>query len=267
MTAADINFAWNMARSGWLAATRDRGARIAMLISYAVITLAFGFLLYSVDFKGTLKNAPTAQQMVWYFLTIEIVLMTYQSFRSSMVNRIYTGQTMFEMGYPRPLWQIYIPYMMGAGMHNALLLTAGAFVIGSVITQAAPPLTAGWVLLPYTVFMSILLYTGFTLFLVFATLRWRLGNSFQYMLNKFFFLLGGIVVPPILFPGLWGEIIPLLPFNAFLFGGAMPQLWGSSAFMPLSLLLQPLWLIIFFWTTWRFARRTMRRLQESGEGS
>lgn len=216
---------------GWLAITSARrrdllfGALFSSLL-ISVITATLAFLWVAALPDGQSIEGYDAVAMVWYIAVAEAVVNGVdQRLMIRIGEDLRRGDLTVELLRPVTLVWMLMSREVGRSIARfALSLPACCAVAWLVV--GPPPSWIGLALLaitgPLAVIVQMLIVIGAS-----ASALW-LGDSTAawFVLQKLVFLLGGMLLPLEFWPGIWADVLTVLP-------------WASTAYVPAHLAVQP----------------------------
>jgi ABC-2 type transport system permease protein len=254
---------------GWLALTSARrrdliwGALFSsMLIS--IITATLGFLWIAALPDGQSIEGYDAISMVWYIAFAEAAVNGVdQRLMVRLGDDLRRGDMTIELLRPVTLVWMVMSREIGRSIARFALSLPACCAVAWVLV-GPPPSWVGLATLavtgPLAVLVQMLLVLGATssaLWIGDTTAAW-------FVLQKLVFLAGGMLLPLEFWPGIWGDVLTVLP-------------WASTAYIPAHLAVDPsggrvlelvglqvAWIVVLLFATAAAWARGERRLMTVG---
>jgi ABC-2 type transport system permease protein len=218
---------------GWLAITSARRRDLlwsavfsSMLIS--IITATLGLLWVAALPDGQSIRGYDAVAMVWYIAVAEAVVNGVdQRLMVRLGDELRRGDLTVELLRPVTLVWMIMSREVGRSIARFVLSLPACCLVAWLIA-GPPPSAIGLLTLvvtgPLAVVVQMLLVIGATssaLWIGDTTAAW-------FVLQKLVFLAGGMLLPLEFWPGIWGDVLTILP-------------WASTAYVPAHLAVDPSW--------------------------
>ncbi len=216
---------------GWLAFTSARRRDLlwsalfsSMLISIITATLAFLWIAALPD--GQSIRGYDALKMVWYIAVAEAAVNGVdQRLMVRLGDDLRRGDMTTELLRPVTLVWMVMSREVGRSIARFVLSLPACLLVAWAIA-GPPPSWLGLAMLavtgPLAVIVQMLLVLGATssaLWIGDTTAAW-------FVLQKLVFLAGGMLLPLEFWPGIWGDVLMVLP-------------WASTAYVPAHLAVAP----------------------------
>lgn len=239
------------------------------LVGRSLMIIPFMWIFYQlwqVTFAaaGTTEiNGLTVRSTLWYLMLAETIELSRPRLGNTISDAVKDGSIAYILSKPYDFLLYHYSTSMGETIFRAVLnaLFGGAVVWWLV---GAPPDAFGWPLVVITVFgawtlnFCIAAMIGLSAFVVEDI------SAFQWIYQKFAFILGGLLIPLDFYPGWLQAIAKTLPFSSMLYGPARlfvePSLsaFGATFGLQLAWILSLGLLLIFFY------RRSLSYLTVNG---
>jgi ABC-2 type transport system permease protein len=216
---------------GWLAitSTRRRDVIVAALFSsllIAIITATLGFLWIAALPDGQSIAGYDAVSMVWYIAVAEAAVNGVdQRLMVRIGEDLQRGDLTVELLRPVTMVWMLVSREIGLGIARFAVSLPACCAVAWLIAGPPPSWTGLALLLvtgPLAVVVQLLivvLCSSSALWLGDTTAAW-------FVLQKLVFLAGGMLLPLEFWPGIWGDVLVLLP-------------WASTAYVPAHLAVAP----------------------------
>jgi ABC-2 type transport system permease protein len=239
------------------------------LVGRSLMIIPFMWIFYQlwqVTFAAagsTEINGLTVRSTLWYLMLAETIELSRPRLGNTISDAVKDGSIAYILSKPYNFLLYHYSTSMGETIFRAVLnaLFGGAVVWWLV---GPPPDVFGWPLVVITVFgawtlnFCIAAMIGLSAFIVEDI------SAFQWIYQKFAFILGGLLIPLDFYPGWLQAIAKALPFSSMLYGPARlfvePSLsaFGATFGLQLAWILSLGLLLVFFY------RRSLSYLTVNG---
>lgn len=184
-------------------------------IFFFVIMLIFLYLwsaIFSGD--GTKIDGFTLESMIWYLLVTETIALSGSRYYAEISRDVKTGNVAYMLNKPYN----YVIYQFANQFAKVLLNLVKHGILAVIIglLYVGPLLGFKLISLPMII-MAVLLGSAIDFFINFAlalTAFWVEENMpFRWIYQKLVFVLGGMLLPIDMFPGMVKDIARWLPFS------------------------------------------------------
>ena len=213
-------------------ACRERGDVYGRVVFFAVILGVFSSLWRAAAEAG-LPTAIEPRALVWYLAVTEWIVLSAPQIHVDIQEAIRAGDVVYRLGRPVSYVVAELAATFGVLAVRLPLLGLTAFLCAFAFTGWIPPADALAIVVPFGVAAAALLaalhvWIGLLAF-------WLHDVSPVYWVSqKLLFVLGGLMLPLEVYPGVIQRIAAFTPFPALLAGPASFMLSNGSA-MPATL--------------------------------
>lgn len=239
------------------------------LLGRSLIILPFMWIfhqLWQVTFAaaGTDRiNGLTVATTLWYLMLAETIELSRPRLGNTISDAVKDGSIAYILSKPYDFLLYHYSSSMGETVFRAVLnaLLGGALVW---LLVGPPPQAFGWPLVAVTIFgawtlnFCIAAMIGLSAFVVEDI------SAFQWIYQKFAFILGGLLIPLDFYPEWLQTIARALPFSAMVYGPARLFVEPSLSAFATTFGMQLAWiaglslLLVFFY------RRSLAHLTVNG---
>jgi len=213
-------------------ARRERGELYGRVLFFAVILGVFSSLWRAVAEAG-MPLAASPKALVWYLAITEWILLSVPPVFLEIQEAIRRGDVAYRLG--RPASYLMSEFAIGLGLLTLRLPLMGitAFVCAFAFTGWIPPLQVFARVVPFGVLAAALLTA---LYLGIGLLAFWLQDisPVYWVWQKAMFVLGGLMLPLTLYPGVVQTLAKMTPFPTMLAWPASFVL-GPGAVRPVAL--------------------------------
>jgi ABC-2 type transport system permease protein len=213
---------------------------------------------------ATTLGGFTLSQMLWYLALTESVMLSRPRDAIRIDEEVRTGQLAYQL--TRPYSYLLYRFMMMCGERLP------RFIVTLVIAGALATLFSGGVgvswrgalaglpVLALALTIDYLFVLGIGLLAFWA----EDTSSFLFIYDRFLMILGGMMLPLTLLPGVLEQIANVLPFSAIVYAPASVFVAPGSADVFALVLRQGVWLLVAAALSGMLFRYAVRRLQTNG---
>lgn len=253
---------------GWLAVTsaRRRDLVVAALFSsllIAIITATLGLLWVAALPDGQTIKGYDAVDMVWYLAIAEAVVNGVdQRLMVRLGEQMRRGDLTIELLRPVTMVWMVVSREVGLGIARFALSLPACCLVAWLIAGPPPDAAALATLVvtgPLAVFVQMLIVIACS-----SSAMW-LGDTTAawFVLQKLVFLAGGMLLPLEFWPGIWGDVLVLLPWASTAYVPAHLAVMPDAARTLLLVALQVGWVVVLLGATSASWRRGERALVEA----
>jgi ABC-2 type transport system permease protein len=199
-------------------ACRERGDVYGRVVFFAVILGVFSSLWRAAAEAG-LPTAIEPRALVWYLAVTEWIVLSTPQIHLDIQEAIRAGDVVYRLGRPVSYVGAELAATFGVLAVRLPLLGLTAFLCAFAFTGWIPPVRAFAIVVPFGVAAAALLaalhvWIGLLAF-------WLHDVSPVYWVSqKLLFVLGGLMLPLEVYPGVIQRIAAFTPFPALLAGPA-----------------------------------------------
>lgn len=199
-------------------ASRERGELYGRVVFFAVILGVFSSLWRAVAEAG-MPVAAEPRALVWYLAVTEWIVLSAPPIHLEIQEAIRRGDVVYRLG--RPASYVIAEFAAGLGLLavRAPLLGLTAFLCAFAFTGWIPPLRALATVVPFGLAGAALM-TALHLWIGLLAFWLQDVAPVYWVWQKLMFVLGGLMLPLELYPGLVQRIAAFTPFPVLLGGPA-----------------------------------------------
>ncbi len=261
-----LSSCFSFVQIGWNKSLQEKALIGVQLITYTVIMVVFSSIFLITPFEELPGSiALNANIMIWYMVVTELVLISggahiFQNVRHEVLG----GQFASSLQRPKSYFLIKIWTIAGENIIRLIAFLLSGILLGIYFTWLFP---YSWIQL---LFLLPSLYLGT---IIAGAMFCALGlievwgpyaRPAMWIVQKFLFLLGGLILPLRLYPE-WVQFLAwLTPFPSILNIPAKIVFAPSSSEMALGLLVQVFWLCLIIGICLIVQHRAYQKLLRNG---
>ncbi len=254
------------ARLGFRQAMAEKAAVAGHLFLLAIIVLSYSNIYRMLPAEKLAANGTDSAAMTWYLTAVEYVLFCASYYWRETQNDIQSGQIMFHLLRPCPMWILKMGEWSGQYVARALVMLLPTLLIAAY-ASGKPELALNFLWSLVTVMpLAAAIYLGMN-FIVGASSLWLgYAEPVWWICQKFLFFFGALLFPLALYPEILRDATWLTPFPAVM---AASGWWISPAGMPPLLLcvaIQAAWTLATLLAVAGMTRMMSRRILNGGGG-
>ena len=164
-------------------------------------------------------NGLTVHNMIWYFMMAETLELGRPRINRTISEQVKNGEVAYILNKPYN----FILYHFSAGLGDGIVRMSLNLIVGSAVAwilAGAPPPLLGWLMALVTMIGAWILHFCFMALIGLAAFVVEETNSFEWIYQKFVFILGGFLLPLDMFPEWLQKIAYALPFPYMMYAPA-----------------------------------------------
>lgn len=180
------------------------------------------FQLWQVTFRASaadVLNGLTLRDMMWYLLLAETLELGRPRLSRLIAQQVKDGSIAYLLNKPYN----FILYQLSSGLGESLPRMGMLFIIGSgigCVMAGPPPELAHWPIAFLALAGAWLLHFLFNTIIGLAAFVSEEVAPFEWIYQKFAFVLGGMLIPLDFYPAWLQEVSRSLPFAYMMYGPA-----------------------------------------------
>jgi ABC-2 type transport system permease protein len=217
---------------------------------------------YSTTTNGELGGL-TLNQMLWYLMLAESIELSRPRFARSIADAVKDGSIAYLLNKPYN----FLLYQMGVSAGDTVLRMAMNLVFGSTLVWAMvgpPPSPKGYPFVIIAMAGSWLINYCITCLIGLTAFVTEEVAPFEWIYQKFIFILGGMMIPLDLYPTWLQNISKALPFPYMMYGPSKLFVTPSFEFFIRLLIIQIFWIALLGLSLMLTYRSGIRRLAING---
>ena len=249
---------------GWRQAREQRIGLAGQCTLYVIVLAIFWKLWNATPLRELGAAAPSAAELVWYLVVTEWIVFACGARYREVEADILSGA--IESGLPRPLPYalVTIARWIGFTAFQTVVLIAVGSACGWWLTGTLPVALPVLPWLALSLVLAILLTLLCHLQLGYVAIWLRSSAPAFWVWQKLLFVLGGLLIPLPLYPGLLEVAAKASPFASMLYAPASLILDSSVGHAGRVLGAQLFWIAVLAWCAWAVDRRAIRHLVRVG---
>lgn len=258
MTRFDLSALWHLFVLGWRAQWAGRAILSGAMVVLGLLIVMWGFLWMRVDPETLAGYGLDSATMIWYFAAAEVVIFAGGYLHREIIADVREGRVAASLTRPAPYPALALAQAAGECALRFAVFAGGAVVFAFVMTGGAMPSLSALALLflPVSMALACGIWMLAMVAVGIATLWVAASEPIFWIVQKFMFLFGGLVIPVSALPGVMKAIGWASPFPAMLYAPASFLIDGSAAHIGAMLAVQIFWLGMAVWgvaALWRAA--------------
>jgi ABC-2 type transport system permease protein len=213
MAAAFAKYA-AFARIAAVRARRERGELYGRVVFFAVILGVFSSLWRAVGEAG-MPVAADPKALVWYLAATEWILLSAPPLHFEIQEAIRRGDVVYQLGRPASYVGAELAAGLGLVAARAPLLGLTAIVCAFAFTAWTPPLGALVLVVPFGL-VACALITALHLLIGLLAFWLQDVSPVYWVWQKLMFVLGGLMLPVVLYPDFIRQAAAFTPFPTLL---------------------------------------------------
>ncbi len=238
-----------------------RGLFIALII---FIFFNLWSVIYREGGSGILSFSLVT--LIWYLAMSESA--ANGSMSTDLVRKISEGIQTGDIAYTLNRPYNFMIYQFAYSMGTNTLVTVVVFAFTGIASYLlVGPLQINMIAVPFVIISIVLaLVLGFLMNFAIGILAFWFEEvrSVRWINEKFIFVLGGMLVPINLFPGVLRQIALLLPFSYMSYAPAYLMVNFSLPFFIQSVLMQLMWIAVYAVVAYGMYRKGIKRVSTNG---
>jgi ABC-2 type transport system permease protein len=205
----------------------------------------------------------TFQDTIWYLMMTESILLSKPRLPRQIAQTVKDGSIAYLLNKPYN----YLLYHVATGLADSLISLVFYVIIGGAVTWVLvgpPPPAFGYPLVLVAVLLGWLIDFCFAFLIGLAAFVSEDVSAFEWIYQKFLFILGGMLIPLDFFPGWLRTISTLTPFAYSMYAPARLFVDPTLERFLSVLLGQAGWLLVLGTLVTVVYRRGMRWLTVNG---
>jgi ABC-2 type transport system permease protein len=218
---------------------------------------------YSELGRSTLGGL-TLGQMLWYLAITESIILSRPRDSVRMDEEVRTGQLAYQLARPYNFVLYRFAQIMGERLPRFLITLVAAAALATVFSGE---IGASWRgLLAGVPVLALALTLDFFIVLAISLLAFWTEDTtaFLFIYDRFLMILGGMLLPLELFPGVLEAVARALPFPAVIYAPARTFVAPDAELLAATLAHQVIWLVAAGLVAGWFFGYAVRRLQANG---
>ena len=224
------------------------------------------FQLWRVTFAASGSNSLnglTLHDTIWYLLLAETLELGRPRVSRTISDQVKDGSIAYLLNKPYQ----FLLYELNNGLGESLPRMAMLFVVGGALVwvmAGPPPNLLNWPLAILALAGAWLLHFCTGALIGLAAFVAEEVSPFEWIYQKFVFILGGMLIPIDFYPGWLQAIARILPFSYMMYGPARLFVEPNLQLFIQILLGQAIWLLVLGGSLGLAFSRGMRRLAING---
>lgn len=203
------------------------------------------------------------REMLWYLMLAETIELSKPRLINAISSQVKDGSIAYILNKPYNFLLYHLSVSLGDSAIRAVLNT---FFGGAIVwvMMGSPPGVTGWLMALVGIFGAWLLHFCINAMIGLAAFVTEEVAPFEWIYQKFVFILGGLFIPIDLYPDWLQAIARSLPFSYMLYEPARLFVSPDPQRLVNMLAGQALWLLILGGLLALFFQRGVRRLAVNG---
>ena len=161
----------------------------------------------------------TLRETLWYLMLAEVIVLSKPSLSRSVSQAVKDGSIAYLLNKPYHFLLYQFSIAMGESLvHMLFNILAGGVMAWFLV--GPPPNPRGWPLVLLAMLIALLIDFCINAMIGLAAFITEEVSAFEWIYQKFLFLLGGLLIPLDFFPGWLRSIAGVLPFAYTVYGPA-----------------------------------------------
>lgn len=200
-------------------------AYVGNLLTGSIAVVIFMFLfaqLWRVAYRSTGSDTLAGlafHDVLWYLLLAEVIELSKPRLAQSIAQSVRDGSIAYQLSKPYN----FLLYQCSVGFGDSVLKMLFNAVVGGAVVWllvGPPPDPRWWPLVLLAVLGAWLIYFCFTALIGLAAFVTEEVRAFEWIYQKFVFILGGFLIPLDLYPAWLQPIAKATPFAQAIYGPA-----------------------------------------------
>ena len=192
-------------------------AMLGVVAIFLALTLSYGRMLHALPDETLARIGYSREQLVWYLVLTETVIMgTGIQFRE-MQEDIQSGRIDIALLRPMPFWLLKIAEWTGQQCVSLCVLLPFSLATGLVMA-GVPPLSGASAFFPPACLIALQTMLAINLMIGASSLWIGESRPVAWLYQKFNFLLGGLLWPLAFYPAWLRHVAAATPFPAIVAG-------------------------------------------------
>jgi ABC-2 type transport system permease protein len=220
----------------------------AELVGRSLVIIPFMWIfaqLWRVTFAAAGSNEINGLTLVdtlWYLMLAETIELSRPRMGNTIADAVKDGSIAYILNKPYDFMLYQLSTSMGETVFRAIMLAGlGSGVVWLLV--GSPPNLAGYLVVIPALIGAWVLNFCISVIIGLAAFIVEDISAFQWIYQKFAFILGGLLIPLDFYPLWLQEIARALPFAAMVYGPARLFVDPSLAALGSTLLVQTIWII------------------------
>jgi ABC-2 type transport system permease protein len=239
------------------------------LVGRSLIIIPFMWIfaqLWRVTFDATgveIINGLTLRDTLWYLMMAETIELSRPRLGSTIADAVKDGSIAYILNKPYNFLLYHLSTSMGETVFRAVLnALIGSLVVGLLVGPPASPI--GYLVAIPAVFGAWVLNFCISVVIGLAAFVTEDVSAFQWIYQKFAFILGGLLIPLDFYPEWLRSIAMALPFSAMIYAPSRLFVTPSLELFVQTTVMQLAWIAVLGATAVLAFRRGVSVLTVNG---